>query len=257
MVKVSQMPPNSAIHVSRGHLKQALDAMDVSDSALSKDGACLFCRDGQFVIRQGYTERTVPSENSFPGQFSIAFTSLQKWRRSQKAVAGDESLRFADGQLRVCCLELPTKWQPEVESLAHAIPKVVPPAPTKKTLRDDAQFASLAVISKTCAAFRVNADRKELQDALSKFATDNICDIQLRTWGGKLILSDGTHEASVDAEGKIDGFSVIPAAELSALKSTPATDDRFVNVTCEKHELRILGKRIKTPKKAVQYPKVP
>ena len=69
---------HAEIQVSRRHLKQSLDAMDVSESAVSRDRACLFCRDGQSVIRQGYTERTVLSDKSFPGQLSFAFTSVQK-----------------------------------------------------------------------------------------------------------------------------------------------------------------------------------
>jgi len=245
--------PNVEIQASRRHLKQALDAMDLSDTAFCKDGASLFCREGQLVIRQGYTERSVVCDKCFSGQFSVSFTSLQKWRRAQKAVAGDELLQFVDSSLNVCRLLLPTKWNPKVDIPTFAVPKVVPPEAPVRTVREDARFFVASAITKTCGSFRLNVDREELQDALSALATAKGSDIQLRTWGGKLILSNESAEHRVDAEGKIDGFSVIPVINLAPLINNKSCQERFVNLICEKHELKILGARVKTPRKAAQY----
>ena len=255
MSQESYSSPNVKTLASRRHLKQALDALDLSDTAMGKDGGCLHCHDGLLVIRQGYTQRTVPCSQSFSGQFTVSFTSLQKWRRAQKAVAGDEVLQFADAHLKVCHLELPTKWDSEIEVPSFAIPKVLPPEAPLRTIRDDARFSSIATESKTCGTFRVNVDRQELQDAFAKLARINDGDIQLRTWGGKLILNDGNTEFRVDAEGKIDGFAVIPAAMIASLATSSASHQRFIDLVCEKYELKILGARVKTPRKANEYGK--
>ncbi len=154
------------------------------------------------VIRQGYNEATVPCSSTFAGQFSMAFSSLQKWKRKQKAHPGNDELRFEDGQLKVCNLSLPTKWQADIESPQFATPKVVGISKGKRSIPPDVDRDVKPVLSTTCPSFRINVDRAELQDALSKLAVDNDCDVQLRTWGGKLILSDGVQELRADAEAR-------------------------------------------------------
>lgn len=245
--------PTMSLTVVRRQLCNALAAMDLSGGGPgpANDRVELFCRDGQFVVRQGYIEQSVDCSNSFAGQFSIAVSSLQKWKRAQKSSAGDETLSFSDGQLKVATASLPVRWQTEVRGLAYSAPRIVKPMATNMPSGPQAS-PELPATLKTCGNFRVNADRNELIDAILRHTrASTVSDLYLRTWGGKLILDSGRLEVRVDAEGKIDGFSVIPAQYLRKLALLRANEEKFTNLICEGFDLRILGVRIKTPRKAL------
>jgi hypothetical protein len=105
---------------------------------------------------------------------------------------------------------------------------------------------------RTCGEFRVNADRNELVDAILRHTRASaVSDLYLRTWGGKLILDSGRLEVRVDAEGKIDGFSVIPFESLQKLALLRSSGEKYTNLICEGFDLKILGLRVKTPRKVV------
>jgi hypothetical protein len=178
--------PTTSLTVVRRQLFDVLAVMDVSGDGPVNERIGLFCRDGQLVVRQGYIERSVACSNTFAGQFSIAFSSLQKWKRTQKSSAGDETLSFSDGSLEVATLSLPVKWKIEGRALAYSAPRIVTPMPIKLPPGPQGSQELPATV-RTCGEFRVNADRNELVDAILRHTRASaVSDLYLRTWGRQI-----------------------------------------------------------------------